>query len=248
MPLFEARVAAGCVCDGHGDLLADDVFCLADGPRVLDCIDFSDQLRYGDVLADVAFLAMDLELLGAAELATRFLALYDELSGDRHPSTLVDYYVAFRALIRAKVSALRCEQGDEGARALATRFLDLALERLRQGRVVMVLVGGAPGTGKTTVAGALGHRRAWAVLRSDVVRKAAGRARSGRTRTGRDRRGALLARDDPTHLPRAAAAGPGGPRTRAIGRARRIVDGRRVPVRSRRRRHRDRERPRGALL
>ena len=30
--LFETRVAEGWVCDGHGDLLADDVFCLADGP------------------------------------------------------------------------------------------------------------------------------------------------------------------------------------------------------------------------
>ena len=77
--LFEQRVADGWVCDGHGDLLADDIFCLADGPRVLDCLDFSDQLRYGDVLADVAFLAMDLEHRGALELATRFLELYDEI-------------------------------------------------------------------------------------------------------------------------------------------------------------------------
>ena len=122
--LFEQRVADGWVCDGHGDLLADDIFCLADGPRVLDCLDFSDELRYGDVLADVAFLAMDLEHRGAPELAARFLELYDEFSGERHPASLVDYYVAFRALIRAKVSALRAQQGDDrctGARARAAR-------------------------------------------------------------------------------------------------------------------------------
>ena len=94
--LFEQRVADGWVCDGHGDLLADDIFCLADGPRVLDCLDFSDQLRYGDVLADVAFLAMDLEHRGTPELAARFLELYDEFSGERHPGSLVDYYVAFQ--------------------------------------------------------------------------------------------------------------------------------------------------------
>jgi len=169
--LFEARVAEGWVCDGHGDLLADDVFCLADGPRVLDCIDFSDQLRYGDVLADVAFLAMDLERLGAPDLAARFLDCYDEFSGERHPSTLVDYYIAFRALIRAKVAALRLEQGEGDARSAATRLLDLSVARLRHGRVAMVLVGGAPGTGKTTVAEGLGNRREWAVVRSDVVRK-----------------------------------------------------------------------------
>ena len=59
--LLEQRVRSGCICDGHGDLLADDVFCLPDGPRILDCIEFDDRLRYGDVLADVAFLAMDLD-------------------------------------------------------------------------------------------------------------------------------------------------------------------------------------------
>ena len=62
--LFAARIAQGKTCDGHGDLLADDIFCLDDGPRILDCIEFDDQLRYGDVLADVAFLAMDLERVG----------------------------------------------------------------------------------------------------------------------------------------------------------------------------------------
>jgi aminoglycoside phosphotransferase family enzyme/predicted kinase len=169
--LFEQRVEDGWVCDGHGDLLADDIFCLADGPRVLDCLDFSDELRYGDVLADVAFLAMDLEHRGVPALANRFLELYDEFSGERHPASLVDYYVAFRALIRAKVSALRAQQGDNDAPARARELLDLARGRLRHGRVALVLVGGAPGTGKSTVARGLATSRGWVALRSDVVRK-----------------------------------------------------------------------------
>lgn len=64
-PLFFARTAAGLVRDGHGDLLADDVFLLPDGPRALDCLEFDDRLRYVDGLDDAAFLAMDLERLGA---------------------------------------------------------------------------------------------------------------------------------------------------------------------------------------
>jgi uncharacterized protein len=39
-PLFEARIRAGRVVDGHGDLLAEDIFCLDDGPRILDCLEF----------------------------------------------------------------------------------------------------------------------------------------------------------------------------------------------------------------
>ncbi len=78
-PLFGDRVAAGRACDGHGDLLAEDIFCLEDGPRVLDCLEFDDGLRLGDVLADVAFLAMDLERLGRPELAYRHPAAVDSL-------------------------------------------------------------------------------------------------------------------------------------------------------------------------
>ncbi len=41
---------------------------LPDGPRVLDCLEFDDRLRYVDGLDDAAFLAMDLERLGAPSL------------------------------------------------------------------------------------------------------------------------------------------------------------------------------------
>ena len=67
-PLFEQRIAEGRAVDGHGDLLADDIFCLDDGPRILDCIEFDDALRLGDGLSDAAFLAMDLERLGRPDL------------------------------------------------------------------------------------------------------------------------------------------------------------------------------------
>jgi aminoglycoside phosphotransferase family enzyme/predicted kinase len=167
-PLFAARVAQGRVVDGHGDLLAGDVFLLDDGPRVLDCLEFDDELRYGDVLADVAFLAMDLERLGAPEHAARFLADYRRLAGETHPVSLEHHYVAFRAHIRAKVACL----GDDPNRAEAARTLmELACAHLRRAQVVLVLLGGGPGTGKSTVAAGLAARQGWTVLRSDEVRK-----------------------------------------------------------------------------
>jgi uncharacterized protein len=169
--LLETRVRAGCICDGHGDLLADDVFCLADGPRILDCIEFDDALRYGDVLADVAFLAMDLEHLGASDLARSFLRWYGEFSDEHHPESLADWYVAFRALIRAKVACVRYRQGDTAAADRARELLTLAGTRLRHGRVTLVVVGGAPGTGKSTLAAGVARARGWALLGSDVVRK-----------------------------------------------------------------------------
>jgi hypothetical protein len=170
-PLFRRRQATGRVRDGHGDLQAEDIFCLDDGPRILDCIEFDDRLRHGDVLADVAFLAMDLERLGAPSAGERFLALYREFAGETYPRSLASHYIAYRAHVRAKVACLRHGQGDPAAAAAAQHLLGLTQRHLEAGRVVLVLVGGLPGTGKSTLAAGIADRRAWSVLRSDEVRK-----------------------------------------------------------------------------
>jgi aminoglycoside phosphotransferase family enzyme/predicted kinase len=176
-PLLRDRAATGHGVDGHGDLLADDIYLLDDGPRVLDCLEFSDRLRSVDVVDDVAFLAMDLEHLGASDLAERFVDRYFRASGETAPDSLVHHYIAYRAGVRSKVACLRSEQSPAGS-STATRaateaqeLLDLAEAHLRRGRVRMVLVGGLPGTGKTTLAAELSARTGWPVLHSDVIRK-----------------------------------------------------------------------------
>jgi aminoglycoside phosphotransferase family enzyme/predicted kinase len=169
--LFADRIARGKACDGHGDLLADDIFCLDDGPRILDCLEFDDSLRWGDVLADVGFLAMDLERLGARELATDFLARYREFSAETYPMTLAHHYIAYRAHVRSKVACLRVGQGDPAAAATAVQLMTIADEHLRRGRVALTLVGGLPGTGKSTLSVDLAAQLGWTVLRSDELRK-----------------------------------------------------------------------------
>lgn len=170
-PLLERRLADGRIVDGHGDLLATDIFCLDDGPRILDCLEFDDRLRYGDVLLDVAFLAMDLERLGAPGLARSFLRAYRELSAETHPRSLEHHYIAYRALVRAKIGCLLAVQGDPGGATAAAAQLDLCARHLYHGRVRLVLVGGLPGTGKSTLADDLARRLGWVLLRSDEVRK-----------------------------------------------------------------------------
>lgn len=169
--LFAARIAAGRAVDGHGDLLADDVFVLDDGPRVLDCLEFDDRLRGGDALGDVCSLSMDLERLGRADLAGRFTHAYQEASGDRWPGSLAHHYIAYRAHVRALVAGLRFEQGDAGSAELGQRLFSLCLSHLEAGRVRLVVVGGLPGTGKTTVAGWAAAALDAVLLRSDVLRK-----------------------------------------------------------------------------
>jgi hypothetical protein len=170
-PLFAERIANGRACDAHGDLLADDIFCLDDGPRVLDCLEFDDALRLDDALADVAFLAMDLERLGRPDLAELFLAAYRTAAGDIWPASLAHHHIAYRAQVRAKVSAIRAEQGVTDAAPKAQRLLELSLAHLEAGRVRLVLVGGLPATGKSTLARGIGERSGALVIRSDVLRK-----------------------------------------------------------------------------
>lgn len=168
--LFERRIRRGRIRDGHGDLMAEDIFLLPEGPQILDCLEFSEDFRWGDVLADVAFLAMDLERLGRRDLADRFLDLHRQLSGDHWPPSLADHYVAYRAHVRAKVGLLRAGQAGTPPGSEVEVLLELARTRLESGRVRLVVVGGAPGTGKSTVASALGERLGAVVLRTDEVR------------------------------------------------------------------------------
>jgi uncharacterized protein len=170
-PLFAGRIAQGHIVDGHGDLIADDVFCLADGPRALDCLEFDDRLRYLDALDDAAFLAMDLEHLGAAGPARDFLAWYTEFTADPAPAALRHHYIAYRAFVRAKVGCLRHAQGDPTAAADVRAYADLTLHHLRAGEVRLILIGGPPATGKSTLAGRLADRLGAVALDSDRIRK-----------------------------------------------------------------------------
>lgn len=169
--LFAARLAQRRIVDGHGDLLADDIFLLDDGPRVLDCLEFDDRLRRLDGLDDVAFLAMDLERLGRPDLGGLLLDRYAEFGGDPAPASLRAHYVAYRAFVRVKVACLRHAQGAEPAADEAREYADITLRHLRRGQVRLVLVGGLPGSGKTTIAGMLADELGAVLLSSDRVRK-----------------------------------------------------------------------------
>jgi aminoglycoside phosphotransferase family enzyme len=153
--LLNSRVDEGCIVDGHADLLADDIFCVGDEPALLDCLEFDDKLRYVDRIDDAAFLAMDLEFLGRKDLGDYFLEQYVADSADTAPPSLRDFYIGYRAVVRAKVDCMRVVQGRSESKADAATHLDIALQHLENGAVRLALVGGNPGTGKSTLAHAL---------------------------------------------------------------------------------------------
>jgi len=169
--LFERRIADGWVRDGHGDLTAEDIFCLDDGPRIIDCLAFDAELRVSDVLADIAFLAMDVHRLAGAEAARRMMSWYGEFTNEHHAPSLAHFYVAYRAHVRAKVECIRYGQGVTQAASAARLYHALAAHHLERARVRLVLVGGGPGVGKSTVARGIADQTGWSLLDSDELRK-----------------------------------------------------------------------------
>lgn len=179
--LLRRRIEEGEIKDGHGDLLAADIFCLDSEPAILDCIEFEDRYRYVDVASEVAFLAMDLVRLGRPEAARRFLVEYVQSYEKPIPYTLLEHYIAYRASVRAKVSCLSYEQGRRDQAEAARRLTALAAGHAARALPLLVVVGGSPGTGKSSLARALHEADPFAeaisgeprfeLLRSDVVRK-----------------------------------------------------------------------------
>jgi predicted kinase len=150
---------------------------------VFDCVEFSLAFRSADVVSELAFLAMELDFLGAPELAVALFAGYRRRTGDDAPEALVKFYQSYRACVRAKVELLRADQqrGDAAAhsRQRGRRYLQLAgfyANAFQRPQMFVML--GATGSGKSTVADALADTLGLEVLRTDAIRHelAGGRA------------------------------------------------------------------------
>jgi aminoglycoside phosphotransferase family enzyme len=103
--LLHARIAAERVVDTHGDLRPEHVFMTTPEPQIIDCLEFSAELRLQDCAAEISFLALECERLGHAALARRLLELYRQRCRDDVAPELLEFYRAERAYVRAKLAA-----------------------------------------------------------------------------------------------------------------------------------------------
>ncbi len=183
-PLIEARANRGVPRDIHGDLHLDHVYLFPDREPptdlvIIDCIEFNERFRYADPVADMAFLVMDLLFHDRGDLARAFAVAYFQAAGDAEGRALLPFYTAYRAAVRGKVEGLELVEKEVpeaervAALARAQAHWLLALGQLEEPsqRPCLVLVGGLPGTGKSTVARELAERANLCLIRSDLVRK-----------------------------------------------------------------------------
>jgi len=173
--LFERRIAEGRICDGHGDLRAEHVY-FVDQIQIIDCVEFNDRFRYGDVAADLAFLHMDIERLGSPELSLPVISAYIERTLDFGIYTLLDFYSCYRSIVKMKVSCLTWRELDDGVRRTemkrrVSKYLDLALRyAVRFSRPTIWIFCGLPGTGKSTFAEKVKETFGIPLFRSDEIR------------------------------------------------------------------------------
>ena len=136
--LFLKRIREGRIRDCHGDLHMKNI-CLADAIYVFDCIEFNPRFRYGDVAADIDFLAMDLDFHGLRDLSRYFVERFAAAYRDLDLLQMLDFYKCYRAYVRGKIHAFTAQdpvqppETRDQALKTARAYFDLAGEYAEAG-------------------------------------------------------------------------------------------------------------------
>jgi aminoglycoside phosphotransferase family enzyme len=101
--LLDQRVRTARIVEAHGDLRPEHI-CLEAEPQIIDCLEFSRELRVLDPADELAFLALECERLGAAPFAATIFDTYTEQTGDLPAPALLALYASYRACVRAKIA------------------------------------------------------------------------------------------------------------------------------------------------
>ena len=175
-PLMASRKQSGLIRACHGDLHLGNMTLIDGKPLIFDCIEFNEYFRWLDPMADIGFLMMDLLFRGYPHLASRFLNQYLELTGDYEGLHLLKFYIAYRAMVRAKIQLF--QRGQQASQAQNDALLDnyrqyaLLAERMATTEPLsLTMMNGVSGSGKSTIALEMVSALQMIRLRSDVERK-----------------------------------------------------------------------------
>ncbi len=174
--IFLQRKALGFIKECHGDIHLGNITMIGDKPIIFDAIEFNDELRWTDPIADLAFLVMDLHVKNCVSYANQLTSYYLEYTGDYAGLATLSYYLCYRALVRAKIQLFNLSHAHQAKERdaillLSRQYLHLAKSFTVKKPAVLFLTTGLAGSGKSTVSQTLVHERGVIRLRSDVIRK-----------------------------------------------------------------------------
>ncbi|MFJ4143947.1 bifunctional aminoglycoside phosphotransferase/ATP-binding protein [Pseudomonas sp. NPDC089734] len=175
-PLLAQRKAEGFIRECHGDIHLGNATVIDGNVVLFDCIEFNEPFRMTDVYADIGFLAMDLEDRGLKSLSRRLISQYLELSGDYQGLEVLNFYKAYRAMVRAKVALFSQPADADGVQRAATlrqyrNYANLAESYSAIPSSFLAITHGVSAVGKSHVAMRLVEALGAIRLRSDVERK-----------------------------------------------------------------------------
>ncbi len=176
--LFQDRIKDGKIVDGHGDLHLEHIHITPEKVQIYDCIEFNERFRYGDVAADLAYLAMDLDFNDCQQEERYFVNQMSKKLADKDLLQILDFYKCYRAYVKGKVKSLQSSEEEvskkdrESAANRAKEYFKLSLRYalVGSGPVVIILMGRI-GTGKSTLAGLLASHLNIEQYSSDTIRK-----------------------------------------------------------------------------
>jgi len=176
-PFFMERKRSGFIRECHGDMHLGNMALINNQIVIFDCIEFNENLRWIDIMSELAFLTMDLEDRGYLHFAHRFLNAYIELNGDYQGLRLLRYFQVYRALVRAKVACIRLSQrgltvkGKKNIEKELETYLGLADRFIKPTKTWVGITHGLSGSGKTTLTQSLIEATGAVRIRTDVERK-----------------------------------------------------------------------------
>lgn len=173
---FQQRKRDGFIRECHGDLHLRNIVLWNNKVTPFDGIEFSSNLRWVDVMSELAFLLMDLDDHQQAKLARQLLNRYLSLTGDYDGLATLRYYQVYRAMVRAKVASLRLDQLNDTESIKncvqeIRNYVQLAENYTKPSSVNLVITHGLSGSGKSYLARQLALDADLIHLRSDVERK-----------------------------------------------------------------------------
>jgi hypothetical protein len=174
---LQTRKLTGHIRECHGDLHLGNIALSDNKIIIFDGIEFNDSFRWIDTMSDIAFLVMDLQDHHRDDYAAHFLNHYLEISGDYAGLSVLGFYQLYRAMVRAKVAALRCQQETPNSPGYHTsqhqlqNYLQLAHAYTHTATPFIAITLGVSGSGKSWISRQLADRAPAIVIRSDKERK-----------------------------------------------------------------------------